>query len=158
MNWRWEVDDLNLRITFARMRSPTDIFTSLARILVTYITAAMGLLLNPVDIVIRATTRISLKLPFVFVVILLLLMLLDIIWLAIWGLLVGSSWLWIKYSWLRPILIFPGMLIAILAHFSIMIAPDPQKNPRYTTLPQEWPLTWHIWRPPEDYRSANKQT
>ena len=157
MTWRWEVDDLDFRVTFARMQSPTDFLTMSARKLVSTVTAVMALVLFPVDIVARTLTRIALKLPFIFVVVLFLLMVLDIVWMAVWGMLVGSSWLWINHRWLRPFLILPGILVAILAHTSIMIAPDPNKNSRYTMLPREWPLSWHVWSPPEGYSQAKSQ-
>lgn len=153
MTWRWTVSDLDSRVTFARMQSPTDFLTVLARFVVSGVTAALALVLLPVDMLARMIGQVLLMLVVGFIV----LMLLDLIWLLVWGMLVGSSWLWINHWWLRPLLFLPGMSVAILAHIYIMVAPDPQKNPRYTMLPREWPLSWNVWRPPKDYLEAKSQ-
>ena len=133
------------------MKSPTDFLTTTARSIVIAITSVLAWLLSPVDKTMRLTGRVLLLVPFIFVIVFFLLMILDIIWLPIWGMLVGSSWLWLKYPVARPFLILPGMILAVGALIYIMLAPEPHKNPRYTLLPREWPLSWLLWSPPPEY-------
>ncbi len=151
MSYRWDISDWDLRITFARMGSPADTLTAAARFIVVAITSILMLLLFPIDKAMRLIGRVLLYIPFIFVIAFFMLMILDIIWLPIWGMLVGSSWLWLKYPVARPFLFLPGMILAIAALIYIMLSPDPQKNPKYKLLPQEWPLCWLLWSPSPEY-------
>jgi hypothetical protein len=133
------------------MKSPTDALTRAARSIVVAVTSILAWLLSPVDKAMRLIGRVLLFIPFIFVIAFFMLMILDMIWLPIWGMLVGSSWLWLKYPAARPFLILPGMVLAVAALIYIMLAPEPHKNPGYTTMPQEWPLSWLLWSPPPEY-------
>lgn len=151
MTWRWDVEDLDFRVTFARIHGPTDFLTVLARLVVSRVTWLLTLLLKPLDIVLRFIGKGLVAVVLGFMV----LMILDILWLMIWGLLFGSSWLWLRYPLLRVVLILPGVAVAIFAHIVIMLAPDPHKNAKYTSVSGEWPLTWRLWHPTEAYFDAH---
>ncbi len=147
MTWRWDIEDLALRVAIARSESPRDILTMIARFIVVWTTSFLGIILKPVDYAVRfiGIAFTALVIPFMF------LALLDIIWMGVWGLLVFSSRVWLNVPLARPLLILPGMVLAIVAHVFIMIAPDPNKVSAYASVPQEWPLTWHLWKPPPAY-------
>ena len=147
MTYRWSVDDMVARIEFVRDHSPQDLFTMIARYVVSIITSVLAVVLHPITVIIKFISRILR----IFVLTLVLFMILDVVWLLMWGLLMGSSRLWIMYHWLRPIFILPGILIAIFAHLYIVVAPDPEKNPEYWKVVREWPLSWHIWKPTDAY-------
>ena len=151
MTWLWNVEDIHLRVAFARTISPTDFFTLLALLIVRRVTAVVGLLLKPVDTVLRLFGRVMLT----FVFWLLVLLIITAIWWPIWAMLVGSSWLWLKYPGARPFLLLPGISLALFAQVFIILVPDPQKAATYTTLSKEWPLSWHLWRPTEAYFQEN---
>ena len=153
MTWRWDVDDIDFRATFARVNSPTDFFTVLARLVVSRVTLVLAFVLWPLDSVLRLVGKGLVSVVLGMIV----LMVLDLSWLPVWGTLVGTSWLWLNYPWLRPILILPGMFLAILAHIYIMLAPDPHKNAKYPRLAGEWPLSWMLWRPPKAYFETQGQ-
>ena len=147
----WDTEDWDLRLAFARLQSPTDFLTSTARFIVGTLTLVLRQVLMPVDKAIRLTWRVLMHVPFVFLVALATLMVLDLIWLLVWGMLMGSSWVWLRSPWARPLLILPGIPLAILAHIFVMVDPDPHKNPKYEVLPQVWPLSWYLWSPPPEY-------
>ena len=153
MTWLWEIEDLHIRVNFVRTHGPTDFFTLVSRYVVSRVTFVLSLLLMPADLVLRFIGRGLVAL----VLGLLLLLVLTGIWFPIWGLLVGTSWIWLKYSWPRPFLILPGILLAILAHIFIMLVPDPHKNSEYWTIAREWPLSWPLWKPPSLYYELTDQ-
>jgi hypothetical protein len=147
MTWLWKVEDMARRVSFARVHSPTDFFTLLARLLVGTITSVLALVLWPLDRIARIFGHFLL-----FVVLgLFVLLILTAIWFPVWGLLVGTSWLWLRSQWYRPFLLIPGIIIAVVAQIFIMLVPDPHKDSKYTTLAREWPLSWNIWNPPSEY-------
>ena len=101
MTWLWDVEDLDFRVSFARTHSPTDLLTLVARFLVSKVTLVLAFVLSPIDMVARLIGR-----GLVAVVLgLLLLLVLTAIWFPVWGLLVGTSWLWLKSWWFpaRPV-------------------------------------------------------
>ena len=151
MTWLWAVEDMDLRVTFARANSPTDILTLITRWVVTRVTFVLAIVLFPAD---KAMRIVGMGLIAV-VLGLLVLILLTGIWFLIWLLLMGSSRIWLSYPLYRPILFVPGMIIAVFAHIFIMLVPDPHKNPKYTILAQEWPLSWRLRSPTEAYFEAN---
>ena len=80
------------------------------------------------------------------------LLLYSLIWMPFFGLLMGTSWLWIRFQYLRPILAIPGLVLAITGDLVLMCAP-PATTPNDTndrllqaSLAEEWPLSWMIWR------------
>ena len=151
MSWLWGVDDLDLRLTFARANEPADFLTVLARMLLPAVTGVLTLALFPVDKIMRLVGRALTAL------ILGLFVLIGIhgLWFIIWIPLMGTSWLWLRYPWTRPVLFLPGLLIATVGHIFLMLVPDPQKNAKYMLMTREWPLSWHLWKPSEAYFEAN---
>ncbi len=123
MTWLWTTEDLDLRIGFARATGPSDVFTVLARYVVTRVNWAPALILTPVDTVVQIIGKIMFV---VFAVIpLIFLLLLTVIWLPVWGLLVGTSWLWLRCSGTRTLLILPGFLVSLVATTVVLFEPDP---------------------------------
>ena len=147
MTWRWGVEDIDERVNFARSISPSDFFTMFARLIVSKVTSVLAFILIPFDILGRFIGKGLVAVVLGFFV----LMFLDIVWLIVWGILIGTSWIWLKYPWARPLLVLPGMTLAVSAHIFIMTAPDPHKNNKYPRIAGEWPLTWLVWRPPDAY-------
>ena len=151
MTWRWGVEDIDERVNFARSISPSDFFTMFARLIVSRATFILAFILIPFDILGRFIGKGLVAVVLGFFV----LMFLDIVWLIVWGLLVGTSWIWLRYPWARPFLVLPGMTLAVSAHIFVMIAPDPHKNDKYPRIAGEWPLTWLVWSPPDAYFRPN---
>ena len=147
MTWLWDISDMDQRVEWVRRHSPDDFPTMLARYVIGKVTFVMAYLLWPFDYVLRLIGRGLARL----VLGLLLLLILTGIWYPIWLTLVQTSRLWLHAAWSRPILLVPGMVVAILAHSYIMLIPDPLKDPRYVNLIREWPLSWQIWKPPTAY-------
>ena len=147
MTWRWSVLDLDTRVAFARAHSPTDIFTLVARFALRRISAVITLILIPFDVAARGIGFFMVRLLWLFMV----LAILDGIWIIVWSMLMGSSWVRLNIPWTRPLVLLPGMIVAICALVFIMLAPDPHKEPKYTAMAREWPLSWRLWRPPEAY-------
>ncbi len=147
MTWRWDILDIPLRVTIGRSQSPSDFLTVATRLFITSITSVLGVVLKPVDYVARLIGHLFIMLVITFMI----LALLDIIWIGIWWLLITSSRLWLEAPWTRPFLVIPGTILAIIAHTYYMLAPDPHKVTEYASIPQEWPLTWFIWKPPSAY-------
>ena len=147
MTWLWEVTDMDDRVQWVRRNSPDDFATMLARYVIVKVTLVMAYLLWPFDYVLRLIGKGLARL----VLGLLFLMILTAIWFPIWLTLVGTSRLWLSTTWTRPLLLLPGVVLAVLAHSYIMLIPDPQKEPKYVNLVREWPLSWLIWKPPPNY-------
>ena len=146
---------MRTRVAFARRNAPGDVLTQFARFLVYYVSSLLIFVLRPVDYAGRTLFKIAFHVGtvvgFFLVFPLLFFMILSALWIPFWGLLVGSSWLWLKYAWTRPILLLPGMALSIVLTFILMLVPDPEKHPKYVTITQEWPLTWNLWYPPLVY-------
>lgn len=70
-----------------------------------------------------------------------------------WRAILGASWLWLRAWYLRPLLLVPGVVISLLAHLYVMLAPEPERDAKYSKLSisDEWPLTWYLLRPPAEY-------
>ena len=155
MTWLWKVPDMRTRVAFARRNAPGDIFTQIARFIVNYLSALLIFVLRPVDYLGRSIYKVAFHMGtvigFFYVFGLLFFMLLSALWIPFWGLLVGSSWLWLRQAWTRPILLLPGMAFSLALTVILMLVPDPEKHPKYVTIAQEWPLTWNLWYPPLTY-------
>ena len=80
----------------------------------------------------------------------LFILVLSVIWLPFAAFLLGTSWLWLKAWYLRPVLLIPGVLVAVVAHAYVMLAPDSERDSKYTklTLTDSWPLSWYLLHPP----------
>ena len=155
MTWLWKVPDMRTRVDFARRNAPSDIFTQIARLIVYYAASFVIFVLKPVDYVGRLIFSIFFHIGtvvgFLLVVPLLFFFLLSAAWIPFWGLLVGTSWLWLRQAWTRPILLLPGVALSLVLTVILMLIPDPEKHPRYVTITREWPLTWNLWYPPLVY-------
>ena len=155
MTWLWKVPDLRTRVDFARRNAPGDIFTQIARFIVYYTSALFIFVLRPVDYVGRSIFKVAFHVGtvvgFFLVFPLLFFLILSALWIPFWGLLVGSSWLWLNQAWTRPILLLPGVALSIVLTVILMLVPDPEKHPKYVTIAQEWPLSWSLWNPPLVY-------
>ena len=155
MTWLWKVPDLRTRVAYARRNAPGDIFTQFARFIVFYTSAFFIFVLKPIDYVgrsiFKAAFHIGTVVGFFLVFPLLFFLILSALWVPFWGLLVGSSWLWLNQAWTRPILLLPGVALSVVLTVILMLVPDPEKHPKYVTIAQEWPLTWNLWYPPLVY-------
>jgi hypothetical protein len=146
-----QINDMNYRIELAKKKSPSDFFTFVAKILVKVFTSILVILI-PLQLLTTAIGGCAISMTFG-----LLLVILTIIWWPFLMLLLGTSWLWLKAWYLRPILLFPGILIAFISHLYIMLIPEPQKDAKYSKLSisDEWPLSWYLMKPPKEYYSDN---
>ena len=115
----WGFDDMDLRVAFVRGESPRDFATLLARWIVFRITYLLAILLYPVDYVVRLIGRIT-PVEFLFFF--------TLFWLPMWALLTGTSWLWMRSTQARPLLIVPGMIVAVFSFVYLMMVPDPKKG------------------------------
>lgn len=78
-----------------------------------------------------------------------LLMLFSAIWLPFLGILLGSSWLWVNIPILRPILLLPGVVIAVVTDAYVCLIPD--MGEKYQKLVKlaicdNWPSSYIIWQ------------
>lgn len=63
--------------------------------------------------------------------------------------LLSTSWAWLHWWPTRPLLLLPGLVIALLAGVFLMIVPEPNERYRYYKLAQadQWPYSWYITKP-----------
>jgi hypothetical protein len=76
----------------------------------------------------------------------------SIIWCLFLVPLLGSSWLWLKFSPSRIILFIPGIIWASISGIYVALMPSMGEwDSRYLKLGMcdYWPLSWEIWRHPE---------
>jgi hypothetical protein len=139
------------RVAFARARGPSDIFTSTAKLLTTALTGILGIVLIPVELVTTALGGCLLALTFG-----LLAVLLTVIWLPLFGLLVLTSWLWIRVAVLRPLLLLPGVVVAVISYVFVALMPDPERDAKHgkLALASGWPLTILIMRTDDEWLLA----
>ncbi len=160
MTWLWTVPDLKTRIDYARRNAPGDMFTQFARFVVYYAAAFFIFVLKPIDYIGRSVFSFAFHIgrvvAFFYVFGLLFFFLLSAVWIPFWGLLVGSSWLWLNYGWTRPFLLLPGVALSMALTVILMLIPDPEKQPKYVKITQEWPLSWNLWYPPRVYFEEHK--
>ena len=151
VSWLWKADDLDLRVSFARTNGPVDFLTLFVRYVLTNVIPPLTLVLRPIDIIMQFVGR-----GLIAVVLgMLLLIVIHGVWMFFWLPLMGTSWLWLRYGALRPVLLLPGIVLAIIAHIFLLLVPDPHKNPKYNLMAQEWPISWHLWKPTQAYFDAN---
>ena len=85
----------------------------------------------------------------------------SLIWAPIVGLLLGTSYLWLKYWYMRPLLLIPGLSLVIVGELILMLSPTPSIADRdgrlfQVDMAEEWPLSWRIakaMQPPEGGKS-----
>ena len=143
IDWQ-QISDMDYRSKLALANAPTDIFTKIAILLVKGITAIFIILL-PLQIITTAVGGCLIALTFGI-----LLLVLSLIWLPFAALLLGTSWLWLHAWYTCPILLIPGVLIAIVADLFIMLAPEPEREAKHAKLciASDWPLSWYLIKPP----------
>ncbi len=151
MTWRWDATDIPARLRYALKFAPTDILTLFSMFVMKHCCSAIAMVVWPFELVLKGTLGFLLKGGCVFVWGMLILMILDLIWMSIWVLLMLSSSAWIKIQWLRPILVIPGLVLALMSYIFVLLAPDPQKNSEYHILIKSWPMSWRVWSPKEEY-------
>ena len=145
-DWRL-ISDTSYRISLAEQHAPRDIFTKLAIISLKGLTSALVILM-PIQIITTALGGCVIAVTFG-----LFLLLLNLIWWPFLALLLSTSWLWLHAWYMRPILLLPGIVIAVIAVLYVMLAPDPERDSKYTklALAGDWPLSWYIIKPPIEY-------
>jgi hypothetical protein len=149
MDMKAVTEQINLtryRISLAHTYAPSDIFTKVARLLVFGITVAT-MVLAPIEIITTGIggCLIGFTLGLGYLV-------LSVIWWPFGALLLGTSWLWFRAWYLRPLLLLPGVIVDLLATIYVMLMPDPEKDSKYAklSLVAEWPLSWYLLRPPAE--------
>jgi hypothetical protein len=88
----------------------------------------------------------------------LLLFPLNFIWFIFLYPILGSSWLWLKARYLRPILILPGVLFVRVAEFYVCLMPSMgELEARHIkiSLCDCWPVSWQLY---QSIRSSPSQT
>jgi len=151
MTWRWDAIDIPARLRYALKFAPSDPLTLVSMFIMRTFCSAVATVTWPLELILKGVVSFLLKGGCVFVWGMLILMILDLCWMLIWMLLILSSWAWIKIPWLRPLLIIPGLIFALIAYVVIALAPDPQKNTEYHILVKCWPMSWRVWNPKEEY-------
>ena len=74
----------------------------------------------------------------------------SLVWIPIFGGLLGTSWAWMKVAPLRVVLLPVGLLLVFLGEVILMLAPPPipadyQERWEKATLLEEWPLSWLVF-------------
>ncbi len=148
MDWQSAISDMQYRCQLARANRPTDIVTITAEFLVKGLTTVLGVVLLPLEVLTTGLGGCLIALTFGV-----LYLLLSLIWLPVLGLLLGTSWLWLRAWYLRPVLLLPGVIIAVVADVFVMLAPEPERDAKHAKLciAGEWPLSWYLLRPPPAY-------
>jgi hypothetical protein len=139
------IHDVRERIGVAKANAPADIFTKFAKMLVKFTTSLL-VMLRPVS---RVTTAVGGCL--VVVSIGFLALPISFVWLPFYYLLSGTSWLWLQAWYLRPILLLPGVIVALIADLYVMLMPEFERGAKITKLAicEEWPLSWYLIKPPK---------
>ena len=77
----------------------------------------------------------------------------SILWMPSLWLLLGTSWLWLRYWPLRPVLIIPGIVFALAGHFILMCSPGSYSDAGdrdallwQVSYTEDWPLSWRLWQ------------
>ena len=138
---RAEVDTLS-RANIVRTTEPYDIFTRITTLIGLAMRIPVVCALTFPLVLITFVLGIILSVPLLGLV---LLSLANVIWLSMLGLLMGSSWLWIKVPILRLLLLLPGIAIANMAYLFVILIPDMgEKYQKATKLAicETWPKSY----------------
>jgi hypothetical protein len=140
-----QYNDLEDRIRAARGNAPTDILTGFAKILVKSATSLL-VVFTPFAKVTSAVGGCLIVFSVGF-----LSFFVALIWLPLYYMLIGTSWLWVRAWYLRIILLLPGIVIAFIADMWVMFTPDFRRDSglKKRALCEEWPLSWYINNPPK---------
>ena len=146
-NMKFGIPGVEYSISLAKRHAPNDILTKTAILSVKVATTVL-LILTPLEWVTTAIGGCLIAVTFGI-----LIFILTLIWWPFLALLLSTSWLWLRAWYLRPILLVPGVLIAILAYIYVMLAPEPERDAKYAklALADEWPLSWYLLRPPPEH-------
>lgn len=137
--------DTGYRIVRARENAPKDALTRLAQRLTKFL-CAINLVFIPVQIV---TTLVGGCL--VALTLGLFALVMNLLWLPFLGVLLATSWIWLRVPLARPVLLLPGPIIAWVCDLLVMLLPDDRDSKRTKlALTAEWPLSWLLMRPLED--------
>lgn len=146
----WQEDDLVDRVQMAKAGAPADLFTGLTRLLVKAVTSILVILL-PIAKLTSAVAGCLIVftvgfLSFVFL----------FVWLPLYHLLIATSWLWLKAWYLRPILLIPGIVIALISDIWVILTPDFRRKAKQKkqAMCEEWPLSWYLVNPPEESKGV----
>jgi hypothetical protein len=141
------ISDTEYRAALAREYAPKDVLTTTTIISVKAITGIFTILI-PLQVITTSIGGCLIGITFGFFT-----LLLSVVWLPFYGLLVGTSWLWINAWYLRLILIIPGICIATIGYIYVMLAPEPEKDAKVMKLAitDMWPLSWYLIKPPAIY-------
>ena len=129
-----------LPAVFAR---EADGFTRITWRIVKVISMAMTILL-PITWVVQFLVLILKYLTFGLV----LLVYSLVLWMPVMWLLLGTSWLWLRYWPLRPLLFIPGIALASVGHFVLMCAhydTDHEAVLWRVSFTEDWPFSWKLW-------------
>ena len=76
-----------------------------------------------------------------------------VLWMPVLWLLLGMSWLWLRFWPLRPVLIIPGIVLALVGHLILMCNPGSNSDPEdaeallwQVSFTEDWPLSWKLWQ------------
>jgi len=141
------------RIELARAHGLDDHFTKLTFVVVNIVCTVVAVVLFPIGVITTFLGGLLIGLTFG-----LLLIPINLIWLSIFGALAGTSWLWLHAWYLRPLLVLPGLLLAVVGSVFVVLTPMPEETLRGDKalkgfLASEWPLTWLIWQGPPEPRN-----
>ncbi len=83
---------------------------------------------------------------------------LSIIWMAFFAMLLATSWLWIRAWYLRPLLLVPGVFIAVLADVYVSFVPD--MGEKYQKLLKlalcdSWPYSYLVFEESRNFDSSS---
>ena len=87
-----------------------------------------------------------------------LLLPLSIIWMPFCGVLLGTSWLWIRAWYLRPFLLVPGVFIALLANVYVSFVPDMGEKYQKVlklALCDSWPYSYLVFEESRNFDSSS---
>ena len=119
MNARDATDVISLFVDEAMLVGPKDWFTQLAYLINTILKMIFTfpfLIIAPITtFILGLLIRCSFGL---------LLIPLSFIWLVFLGFLIATSWLWIHVWILRPVLLIPGIFIAVVGYAYCTLVPD----------------------------------
>ena len=135
--------ETNYRISLAHQHAPKDVLTKGTGAAVKATTSLL-----PVQLVTTAFGGRLIAATFGIIS-----LILTLIWLPLFVFLVGTSWLWLKVWILRPLLMIPGVLIALFTYVFVSLMPEPESDVKRTklTFAGEWPLSWYLMKPPSEH-------
>lgn len=140
MIWQnWAYQEANYQLEIA---SSHDLFTHVARNTNQVINTIIGVPLFPIQLITTFVFGLLAQLTFgIF------LWISSVIWMIFLGILLATSWLWLKVPLLRVILFIPGIIWAVISSIFATLMPcmgefDARKIK--LDLCNIWPLSWNL--------------